>query len=74
MKNKITHWKIIRPELYDGAAEALLKLSADAGVSYTEYVNTLVMLDWNSKYENITFPDVNGNVQQIECTFVQDKQ
>lgn len=74
MKIKIVHWKIIRPEFYDSAAAALIKLAKDAGVNYTEYVNNLVMLDWNLKYENTTFPDKSGNTQQIECTQPLDKQ
>lgn len=64
---------IIRPEIRDGILRASQMLADERSnevhtVTPTQLVNDLIFEEWERKHPSMMFPDVNGDVIQIECT------
>ncbi len=64
---------LARPEVRDGLLRALTMLADERSneiyiVSPTQLVNDLILEEWNRKHSGMMFPDINGDVIQIECT------
>jgi hypothetical protein len=64
---------IVRPEIKDGLLRAAYYLAQERSndfhtVTPTQLVNDLVFEEWERKHPGMMFPDVNGDVVQIECT------
>lgn len=65
--------ELIRPEIKDGIKRAVLYLAHERSseiytVSPTQLINDLVFEEWQRKHPNMMFPNVDGEVIQIECT------
>lgn len=60
-------------EIRGGLLRALKKLAEERSndidtVSLTQLMNDLIFEEWERKHPNMMFPDVNGDVIQLECT------
>ena len=65
--------EIARPEIRNGLLRALYMLAVERSndiytVTPTQLVNRLIFEEWERKHPGMMFPDINGDVKQIECT------
>lgn len=65
--------KIIRPEIRDGLSRAAQFLAGERSnavytVTPTHLINDLIFEEWERVHPGMMFPDINGDVIQIECT------
>lgn len=64
---------LIRPEIKDGLLRAAQFLARERSneihtVTPTQLVNDLIFEEWEREHPSMMFPDVDGDVIQIECT------
>ena len=63
--------KLARPEIKDGLLRAAVMRAKERSnevhqVSLTEYINALILEDWEKNHPKMMFPNEKGDIEPIE--------